>query len=127
VSALQSNTENSEVVRVFVPSNINFYEFVEKVENACLALSTLCTGNAHNRNLFGKANACEHVKQLMAKYYQNPTVAQALCKAVFFLASGSTDHKAKFSGIQTYIQQIINNKEMPEATKKDAKDALRFV
>ena len=136
VKALEIHSNHPDVVNLFLEDysllcivifNFIIIFFFRKVLYGCNALVTVATGNVFNRGLFGKAGACEQVKALLLKYQGSVQVAPMVCRAVFILASGSNEHRAKFAGLQQPIQQIINSKEFSDVAKKDAKDALRVV
>ena len=96
----------------------------EIIYQGCRALCCILLGNAHNRAQMGAAGACEVIKVVVQRYHTHPAVAEAACAAVFSLAAGSLEHKAKFNGLQPLIQSILNNPQMTAEAKKEAREAL---
>lgn len=99
-------------------------ESPEIIAAGCHALSCILLGNAYNRTQMGQAGACEVIKVVVQKYAQHPGVAQVACAAVFSLAAGSLEHKARFNGLQPIVQQIERNPQTSPETRKEAHEAL---
>lgn len=97
------------------------------MKNCCETLATLSAGNAHNRTTFGKTGACQLVKDLLFRYSQDIYVASSICRAIFYLASGDPQHKQALSGVRSAVQAIVNDRNIPDELKKEAKEALRYV
>jgi hypothetical protein len=96
----------------------------ETVAGICEAIAAITTGNAFNRSKFGQLGACEVLKQVVIKYQNDPVVLQAVCKAIFSLVAGSVEHKQKFNGLQVLLQSFINNRNMHDGVKLEAKEVL---
>lgn len=96
----------------------------EIVAAGCRAICCILLGNAYNRTQMGLAGCCEAIKVVVQKYAQHPGVADVACGAVFALAAGSLEHKQRFNGLQSIVQQIASNPQLSPETRKEAHEAL---
>jgi hypothetical protein len=63
----------------------------------------------------------------MLRYATDVNIANSICRAIFHLASGDPNHKQQFNGVQQSFLNIINDRNIPEELKKEAREAIRYV
>lgn len=93
------------------------------LQNASLCVATVITGNAFNRNMLGRVGACEVLRAVVLRYPNDLDTLRAASKAIFHLAAGNLDHKAKFAGVGPVLQGILANPTIPDNLKTEIRDA----
>lgn len=93
-------------------------------QQGCYAIHQILVGHAFNRQVMGRAGACEVVRAIVETHYLDPGVALHSCIAVYALAAGSPENQVKFDGLKPVLSHIANNPTMPPQVVQEAKEAF---